>query len=431
MLSISAPNLHIMEAVMARLRLKEYTIFPRRNDNSTTWYYYTYDHKGRRLPAKSTGICFTRERDRVKSKKQAESYLDTLFEKHVIVPGAPTLRGWYDSQQFWDWERSVYVRRILRRSSKVKPKITESFCISAGQITKDYILPYHGSMRIPDITPYDCEQLLWTWVELGRSNKTVSNYKSIYSTLLGAYEREVKMKDPESRYFNPWRMVEPLSSDRNRYGGLTLAEVQNLLTVSGDLSESDRVYFDAVKTAFLSGLRIGEVCGLFTDDVQDVNLKNAAGEDVRYSFFRVSRQWCQRVNKRTLVKDKDVREIPILPSLRDDLDPYLTGQGRYVFSFHPRKETPITPNRLRDWYYKRLESAAGIDKDTRESRRIVFHSSRRFFNTFLRNEGIPTHTIQKLTGHDSEEMTEHYTDYLPEDMQNITAAQEKMLQKRT
>jgi len=65
----------------------------------------------------------------------------------------------------------------------------------------------------------------------------------------------------------------------------------------------------------------------------------------------------------------------------------------------------------------------GLGPDIRELRHITFHSARRFFYTLLRHGGVSDDMLRKFTGHDSVEMTDHYTDYLPEDLQ----AQSKLL----
>jgi integrase len=220
-------------------------------------------------------------------------------------------------------------------------------------------------------------------------------------------------------------MVSPLSARKNPYGGLTTSEVKRILAPESiDLSsERDRVYYNAVKVAFFSGLRIGEICGLYTDDVRDfINIVD--GQEVRLSYLNVKYQYHRRLKKRTFLKDKDVRQVPITAEIRDDIDRYMTGHDRYLFSFHPQQLHPITDNRLREWLYKRL-LAVGIPD--REKRNITFHSTRRFFNTLLRHAQIADSTIQRFTGHASDDMTEHYTDYLPDDLQEINRAQSDFL----
>jgi integrase len=248
------------------------------------------------------------------------------------------------------------------------------------------------------------------WKKQRKAFPTADDVLRVAKTLDTTVEYLLTGKQPKShfniRLQHVYELLDPLTDD----------ELEDVVKyIQYIYHQRDKTFFLATKIAFLAGLRNSEVVGLYTDDVQDLVIPGKDGE-LRLSYLRISHQWNRKVKSRTLVKDKDVRNVPITPELRNELDPLLTGSVRFVFSFHPRQETPITPNRLRDWYYKRLEAAAGIDKAVRETRRIAFHSGRRFFNTFLQNEGIPKHTIQKLTGHDDDSMTEYYTDYLPEDV---------------
>ena len=410
---------------MPRYRDSDYTIYPRRFKDKTVWYYYAYVD-GIRQPGKSTGIGYTRERDKAKTKKQAEGKVRELLEYGKGLSG-PTLSQWVNQRNFWDWHRSDYIRGILARSPKDKPGITESFVKLAADTTEKYILPYHGDKQIDRITAMDCEDLLFEWQATGRANKTVNNWKSVYSTILGEYERIQLMKDARSLYRNPWRQVRPLAVEKNKRGGLSLYEARRLLDpeLTGD-KERDQLYYTAMKLAFMTGLRMSEVCGIVSGDVKDVEV-NKGDQVLTMSYLEIDRQYNPKLKKRTLVKDKDVRQIPITPEMREDLGPLLGKKDSYIFSFHPRKEIAMSQWHFRDWFYKRLE-VVGITAEERKRRNIVFHSTRRFFNTLLRRAHVDDTIIRRFTGHDSEAMTEHYTDYIVQDLPLIEQAQRRFLE---
>ena len=414
-----------------RYRDKPYSLFPRKMPSGkTVWYYQSYGADGSRTNPASTGIGFTREKDRAKTRREAVASLDRMVESGQIGDSrnVPILEQWINGRHFWNWNRSDYVRSIIVRSEKDKPGITRSYVDTAAQITRDHILPYHGNKYIDEITPYDCEQLLFQWVDEGATNKTANNWKSVYSTILGEYERDRKMRNPRSTYFNPWRMVQPLKVSKNRYGALTIAEVARIVNPEGlDYGKTrDRIYYYAVKLAFMTGLRIGEVCGLLISDIKDVEFRQGDSA-IRGSYLHVTHSYDPKNQERKLVKDKEARDIPISASLRDELEQFIDGReaGRYLFSFAPDHNRPIPAARLREWLYERMEMV-GIND--REQRHITFHSARRFFNTLLRHERIADDVIRRFTGHDSQEMTDHYTDYLPEDLQAITLAQKKLIE---
>ena len=400
--------------------MPKYTLFPRKVGNKSIWYFYPYDSEGKRLSAKSTKIGFSREKDRVKSRREAESYCQAMSEKGKLINlGSPTLNAWIQNKHFWNWKKSRYIRGILARSPKDKPGITESYCRKCDRVTDRYIIRYHGFKRIEEITPYDCEQLLFKWVDMGYASATVNNWKYIYSTILGEYERELKMRNPEAKYFNPWKLVKPLGNDKNAYGGLTVNEVKRI--IQGQPEDAQRLYYTAVKIAFLTGLRMGEVLGLYTEDIRDEYFEN-----IRMSYLLVSKSYDFTLKKRVPTKDKDTRQVPISAELRDELETFLQGDG-FLLSFSKGK-TPLSPNHVRAWLYNRM-AIIGISEEERKERHIAFHSSRRFFNTLLRSAKVADSVIQRFTGHDNDAMTEHYTDYLPEDLQEIVRAQERLLEE--
>ncbi len=404
--------------------MPKYTLFPRKVGKQHRWYFYPYDSEGNRLTAKSTGIGFSREKDKVKSRREAVAYCELMNSKGKLTDiASPTLNAWIKGNHFWEWNKSKYIRGILARSPKDKPGITESYCRKCDHVTDHKIIRYHGFKRIQDITPYDCEQLLFRWLDMGYAAATVNNWKYIYSTILGEYERELKMRNPESKYFNPWKLVKPLGSDKNKYGGLTISEVKKIIHRDAVLCGGGGYkYYMASKIAFLTGLRMGEVLGLYKEDIRDEHIGN-----IRMSYLLVSKSYNFDLNKRVPTKDKDTRQVPISAELRDELDQFLHAGNMvgFLLSFSKGK-TPLSPNHVRKWLYNRMADI-GISEEERQERHIAFHSSRRFFNTLLRSAQVADSVIQRFTGHDNDKMTEHYTDYLPEDLQEITRAQSKLL----
>jgi integrase len=404
---------------MARYKDVPWSIFDRTLPSGAhVWYYYWYDEAGRRQGPKSTGIGYRNSKHRSKTKREAHDYCATLFRADRLHRGttAPTLARWVESVHFFDWDRSKYVRGILARSEKDRPGITEAYLKTAFSAWKHHIEPLHGEYRLDQITAGDLDDFLFTLKGKGLAHKSVNNIRSVYSTILGEAARLDIIE------LNPWNAVQQLRSSSTHRGGLTLDEGKLIMGPSkiDKSSRRELVFHTATRLAFVTGLRIAEIVGLLVGDVKSRSITR--GETVVTVYFiDVVRQLNNRTKKLSQVKDKDARAIPISERFYRELEPYLqVPADRFLFSaIDPKQRMPITQNALRSWFNERLD-ALEID---REERNIVFHSTRRFFNTLLRRN-VSDDVVRRMTGHDSDEMTESYTDYLPEDLLQITAAVE-------
>ena len=68
----------------------------------------------------------------------------------------------------------------------------------------------------------------------------------------------------------------------------------------------------------------------------------------------------------------------------------------------------------------------GIGDEERKHRNLVFHSWRRFANTYLRSRGLPDAKVRQLTRHGSESMTEHYTTWDADDFSDVAREQARL-----
>lgn len=394
-----------------RYRERPFSLYARKIGKQHIWYYYTYDAKGKRYD-RSTGQGFAKEEGRARTRRAAEAYCMQLFKNDSLRPtsGKLTLDQWAEGMHFWDWRRSRYVRAILSRSPKDKPGIKEDYVRNAARIYAARIQPHHGGMPIASITPSDCEDLLFAWQASGAEHKTVNNWRSVASAMMAEAARLQVIPA------NPWRQAPQLAVQSKQRGGFTIAEGVALCSLQ---DVDNPVFFLATKTAFMCGLRAGEVCGLQASDIKSRTVGN-----VTMHYIEVSKQYSPKLRRLVPTKDNSVRAVPILAQLYEELEPLLQ-HGGYVFSFHPRHETPITANRMREWMYRQLPRI-GISDEQRIERNLTFHSARRFFNTLLRRR-VSSDVLRKMTGHDSDEMTEHYTDYLPDDLAAISEAQRSLV----
>ena len=97
----------------------------------------------------------------------------------------------------------------------------------------------------------------------------------------------------------------------------------------------------------------------------------------------------------------------------------------YVFSDDGGK-TPVSNN----WLNRGLNRALmiiGINHEEKLKRNLSFHSWRHFFNTALLTSNVCLSKVQKVTGHKSLKMTEHYTHFDTKQFTEVVVVQNNLL----
>jgi integrase len=112
--------------------------------------------------------------------------------------------------------------------------------------------------------------------------------------------------------------------------------------------------------------------------------------------------------------------------MRQELEELLLENGDgYVFS-NDGGETPISYDRIRRQYDKALQ-LIGISYEEKLKRNLSFHAWRHFFNTLLRMSNVADSKVQKVTGHRSMKMTEHYTHFDTRQFNEVRNVQAELL----
>lgn len=361
-----------------------FSVFGRKlASGKVVFYYQCYDGKGRRTNARSTGLA---------KKTAAVAYCMALFRAGDLIPRpkCPTFgeyaAGWWNS----DTCRYLQWRQLHN-------KITAS-TVAIHKTNLDlHIRPFFEKMVLDGITANDIEN----WLAVLKNKKLKNSGDTLKNNTVNLIYRTLRLMMGEAVRrglitANPTATVKDLENDDRDIEILKLDEVRLLFPPRWETVWDNFVVFKANKLAAFTGMRIGELLGL-------------RGECVFDDYIRVCGQYSRKYGF-TETKTKKNRDIPITKVIRADLGELvkLNGEG-YLFS-EDRGVTPVNRTKMYRGFDAALDKI-GIDHNERLRRGISVHGWRHFLNTTLRMANVADSKVQKLTGHRSMKMTEHYTHF--------------------
>lgn len=214
---------------------------------------------------------------------------------------------------------------------------------------------------------------------------------------------------------NPAKSIEPLSENPRERSILRIDEIielfrnENLTRIWG----GNHRHYTLNLLSASTGMRLGEVQALKIGKVH---------RDYVSVHWRWNRKYDLGPPKRNSYRDIP---IPSKTSLRLQevikSSPFTEAED-FVF-FGENRYTPISAEEIRRILYQAFENI-GISREERKERNVNFHSWRYFYNSIMRGK-IHDSKLQRLTGHRTEEMTDHYTRFSISDFQDVLAIQEE------
>ncbi|MDA3938323.1 MAG: tyrosine-type recombinase/integrase [Spirochaetia bacterium] len=301
------------------------------------------------------------------------------------------------------WDKCEYVKfRLSRR------ELSRKYIDSGRSNLKLNILPYFKNMKLKNITSYDIEKWLMAFAKRGLSNQTANvNFTFLNIMLSDAIRRKLLDK-------NPAASVAPLKETPRVRDILSISEV-GLIFDKKSIEKiwMKKIYFLANLLSACTGMRVSEV--------------RAVRDEVLFDgYILVSKQYSSKYGL-IPTKTKDSRQVPIPSELQIELDKLrVLNNGQYLFSAKGG-EKPVSAQALNN-ALRRAMTEIGIPKDDQVKRNLSFHGWRHFFNTTMRTNNISDSKLQKLTGHKSQAMTDHYTHFKADDFQDVQKIQVKILQ---
>jgi integrase len=386
-----------------------FTVLPRRMPSGeVVWYYRARLEDGRRSTAWSTGQA-TRSAARAhcrmleKDGKLIQAPSWGLKKLGLALRVAPVTFGDL-AKDFWTWNPpSPYIDARLKFSDPDKPAISERYAHDCARIVANHLLPTFGRRHLAEITPQEIESFSLRIRDAGLSGKRVNNVISCLRTVLSeAYRAGTLPWDPGKK-----DIIRAMGSATRQRGILTRAEVRALFAEDAiETAWKGHTLYRAVNAvAAISGMRQGEILAVRDQDIRD-------------HFIVVSHSWTIGYGLGP-TKTRQTRIVPISEPVMAMVRPFM-GSGGFVFSM-TRGETPCTGNRCTEALYAALDSIGVSD---REARNVTFHSWRHWWNSTLRAKGVADALVKEITGHATQAMTEHYTNFKIEHFAPVVAVQE-------
>jgi integrase len=318
-------------------------------------------------------------------------------EIRAKIKGATTFADFWE-KEYWPVASATKTARTLE---------TES-----GYYAK-WIKPALGDIPLRQLDAAKIEALALRIQKAGKSAGTVVRILGIVSLIWNrAADRDIVTGDcPCSRVKKP-------KQDNQRMRFLTEEEARALLEALA--KRSIDVHDEALLSLF-SGLRAGEIHALTW---ADVDLANGA------LFIRDP-------------KSKRNRHAPITGEVRAMLERRHKGQAKSEFVF------PADGGKLREWVpdtFARIIDELGFNntgeftKDAEGNpipvkmqdrrQRVVFHSLRHTFASWLVAKGVPLYTVAQLMGHSTIVMTQRYSHLAPDSMRQAAMELQGILDKK-
>ncbi|HUX42729.1 MAG TPA: tyrosine-type recombinase/integrase [Rectinemataceae bacterium] len=309
-------------------------------------------------------------------------------------------------QDFWKYESSQYIRERLAHGQRITKRHCQDMLGRAREISR-----YLGDeLTLGQVRRSHLVSLGLKLREKGLAPATVNKTMSAVTTALRwASANELLAVDPS-------RGLRGFSGTTRKRGILEPKEVKALFsTIWRD--QRARV---ACLVAATTGARLGEILALRHEDIGDKLL-----------FIRHSYSIRDGLKS---TKNGEERKAPLLPAVRKalfDLESksrHVAGPERFVFAGRD-PDKPVDGNRILSGLRRALVSMNGKEWDdekertsiltTYRARGIDFHSWRHYYAKHMADK-LEARAVQRVTGHKTGAMLEHYADHEEEtDLQRV------------
>jgi integrase len=245
-----------------------------------------------------------------------------------------------------------------------------------------YLKPVLGGKLLKDITPLEMEGMKTNLLAKGLAPASVK-------LIIGNVRRVYNKLTEWDLYSGPKPMdkVKMPKVDNARDRFLTADEAQTLLAA---VNKRSPLWYDISLTSLHTGMRLSEVLGLRP---QDVDLKN-----------------------KLLHPDGKTgkRSIPMNDVLFQTLERVVAERQDSELLFPSRKGTQLPSDSATKSFARAVVDAKLNPANVDRRHKVVFHTLRHTYCSWLAMEGVPLYVIGEMVGHSSTEMTKRYSHLCPD-----------------
>jgi integrase len=245
-----------------------------------------------------------------------------------------------------------------------------------------WVGPVLAQKLLKDIAPIHLERIKKTMTEAGRSAQTVRHALAMIRQVYN-YAKRNSLYQGE----NPVLLVKKPTADAKRIRFLTPDEADHLLKA---LAERSPDVHDMALLALNAGLRAGEVFSMtWTDADFDHDLISLRD-----------------------TKSGKTRQVPLTSEARAMLEARKAAKNGAALVFPSSTGGKIVQI---SETFNRVVTALGLNDDIEDPRqKVVFHTLRHSFASWLIQRGVPLVTVARLLGHATTAMTERYSHLAPD-----------------
>ena len=299
--------------------------------------------------------------------------------------------------------KKMVLWQLYEKHNALKPNVRQSTETGRKYLMDILKSDTLGNMSIEAIKPSDTKEWAIRMKKNGYSYQTINNYKrSLKACFYTALNDDLVRKNP----FN-WNLSDVLEDDTEHKTALTDEQVNVLLSFV-QIDGVYQKYYNAIVVLLHTGLRISELCGLTTSDI-----------DFEKGFIQVNHQINYDKGKYSINEpktDSGIREIPMLEPVRKALMDEIKGRidvqqilidGYSDFVFLNQKSLPMYAHCYSNAFSSLIKKYNKYHKGN-ELPLITPHTPRHTFCTNMANKKITPNTLQYIMGHKNITMTLGY-----------------------